>query len=130
MDMALRVTLITGRTAKQGMTMEMGKTTEEYRRAVAVIELSQADAEKLGVSDGDTVSVKTDVGSVVVWCKLSKDLDEGVAFMPYGPWANAVIAPYTRGVGMPQFKSVEAEVSPAPGMSVPTLEELVETLRR
>ena len=128
--MSVRVTLITGRTARQGMTLEMGKTTEEYRKAVALIELSPADAEKLGVSDGDTVSVRTEAGSVVVWCKVSKGLDEGLAFMPYGPWANAVIAPYTRGVGMPQFKSVEAEVSPAPGESVPTVEELLERVRR
>ncbi len=128
--MSVRVTLITGRTARQGMTLEMGKTTEEYRKAVALIELSPADAEKLGVSDGDTVSVRTEAGSVVVWCKVSKGLDDGLAFMPYGPWANAVIAPYTRGVGMPQFKSVEAEVSPAPGESVPTVEELLERIRR
>ena len=127
--MSVRVTLITGRTAKQGMTMEIGKTSEEYRRAVAVVELSPSDAEKLGVSDGDTVSVKTGVGSVVVWCKVSKGLDEGVAFMPYGPWANAVISSHTRGDGMPQFKSVEAEVSPAPGMKVSTLEDLVQMLR-
>ena len=128
--MSVRVTLITGRTARQGMTLEVGKTAEEYRKAVALIELSPADAEKLGVSDGDTVSVRTEAGSVVVWCKVSKGLDEGLAFMPYGPWANAVIAPYTRGVGMPQFKSVEAEVSPAPGESVPTVEELLERIRR
>ena len=128
--MSVRVTLITGRTARQGMTLEMGKTTEEYRKAVALIELSPADAEKLGVSDGDTVSVRTEGGSVVVWCRVSKSLDEGLAFMPYGPWANAVIAPYTRGVGMPQFKSVEAEVSPAPGESIPTVEELLERVRR
>jgi formylmethanofuran dehydrogenase subunit D len=77
---------------------------------------------------GVGLEVATSHGSVVVAGRISKGLDEGVAFFPYGPWANQVFGSETDGTGMPAYKGVEATLEPAKG-EVPSLAELVEKLR-
>jgi len=124
----LEVVLISGRTAKQGASLEVGKTSEQYFESVAVVELSVADADALEVGDGDSVEVSTPHGSVVVRGQRSKGLDRGMAFFPYGPWANQVFGAYTGGTGMPSFKGIRATIRPTEGRP-PTLMELVEELR-
>lgn len=125
----IEVVLISGRTAEQGASLEVGKTSDRYFKSVALIELSVADMESLGLGDGDPVEVATPHGSVVVESRSSGGLDPGLAFFPYGPWANQVFGSHTGGTGMPSFKGVKAIVKPAPGREIPTLQELVETLR-
>lgn len=124
----LEVILISGRTTEQGVGLEVGKTSERYFKSVAVIELNAADADTLGLGDGDPVEVATPHGAVVVRSRRSKGLDPGLAFFPYGPWANQVFGSYTGGTGMPSFKGVKATVRPSEGRP-PTLMELVEALR-
>ncbi|MFQ6053381.1 MAG: molybdopterin dinucleotide binding domain-containing protein [Candidatus Bathyarchaeia archaeon] len=125
----VEVVLISGRTADQGASLEVGKTSKEYFESAAAVELSAADADELGLRDGDAVEVATAHGSVVVKCRRSKGLDAGMAFFPYGPWANRVFGSQTGGTGMPSFKGVRATVGPAGGREVPTLVELMEALR-
>lgn len=120
--------LISGRTADQGASLEIGKTSDEYHESVALIELSKKDAEELGVSDGVHVNVKTDYGSTVVKCKISEKLDPGLAFMPYGPWVNQVIGSETQGTGMPDYKGVQVSVSSAKGANILTIRELANRL--
>lgn len=124
----LEVVLISGRTSDQGTSLEVGKTSDQYYKSVAVVELSVADSDALEVGDGDPVEVSTPHGSVVVRSRRSEGLDQGLAFFPYGPWANRVFGADTGGTGMPSFKGVKATVRPAEG-SPPTLIELVEALR-
>ncbi|MDI9646565.1 MAG: molybdopterin dinucleotide binding domain-containing protein [Archaeoglobales archaeon] len=104
----IEVEIVTGRTLDQGATVEE-KLTEEYFKAVSYIELSEDDYGALNLKDGDRVKVKTAFGEVVVFAKKA-DLPKGVAFMPMGPYANAVIDPDTDGTGMPRFKGVKAKV--------------------
>jgi len=124
----IEVVLISGRTAEQGASLEVGKTSERYFNSVAVVELSAADADALGLGEGDPVEVSTPHGSVVVRSRRSEGLDPGLAFFPYGPWANQVFGAHTGGTGMPPFKGVKATLRPAKGRP-PTLRELVEALR-
>ena len=124
----IEVTLISGRTADQGASLEIGKTSDEYRESVAIIELSKKDAEELGLSEGDPVEVKTDYGSVIVKSKISEKLDPGLSFMPYGPWVNQVIGSETKGTGMPDYKGVQVTISPAKSASILTVEELANRL--
>ena len=124
------VTLVSGRTSQQGVGLEVGKTSEQYFESASLVELSGADADALGALDGQPVMVSTAHGSVVVSARRSQGLGEGVAFFPYGPWANQVFGSDTGGTGMPSFKGVRATIEPAEGGSVPTLTELVEGLRR
>ena len=106
--MTLKVTLITGRTINQGANLE-NKTSSDYLEATAYCELNSKDAGLLG-KPGSNVIVKSRHGEVVVMLKENNGNPDGIAFIPMGPWANAVIDPDTKGCGMPGFKGVPAEV--------------------
>jgi len=124
----ITVTLITGRTAEQGVGKEIGKTSQRYERSANYILLSPGDAAKIGVEEGGAVEVSTAYGSTRVWCKLSEDLEAGMAFIPLGPWANRLLDHQTHGTGIPSVKGVEAQVRGCQE-EPPTLEELLRELR-
>jgi len=122
----LRVTLLTGRTIEQGVGKERGKASKEYMESVSVCYMDPEDLKKLGIKEKTTVLVSTDYGSVVV--KALKSLRGphlNIIFIPYGPWANAVVDPETHSIGMPSFKGIPAEVEPAPDKPLLSLEELL-----
>jgi len=122
----LKVTLLTGRTIEQGVAKERGKFSKEYMESVSVCYMDPEDLKKLGIKEKTNVLVSTDYGSVVV--KAVKSLRAphlGVIFIPYGPWANAVVNPETHGVGMPSLKGIPAEVEPATDKPILSLEELL-----
>ncbi len=123
----LKVKLVSGRTAQQGVGLEEGKTSDSYVNSVNHVQLCPEDAAKMKLEEGDAVSVKTQYGSVVVNWKPSKELEAGMAFFPYGPWANQVYGCETEGTGMPMFKALDATVSPSKG-KVKTIEALVKSL--
>jgi len=107
----LEVSLITGRTINQGCGKEHGKLSEEYISSVAICEMNSEDMKKLKIRDGDNIKVTTNLGSVVVKAKKSRRIQSsGVIFIPYGPWANLVLAPNTDGTGMPLLKGIWAKV--------------------
>ncbi len=106
--MTLKVTLITGRTINQGATIE-NKTSSDYQEATACCELNSKDLGVLG-KPGGNVKVKTKHGEVVVKLKENNGNPDGLAFIPMGPWANAVVDPDTKGCGMPGFKGIPAEI--------------------
>ncbi|MEM2281203.1 MAG: molybdopterin dinucleotide binding domain-containing protein [Candidatus Bathyarchaeia archaeon] len=122
----LKVTLLTGRTIEQGVGKELGKNTKEYVESVSVCYMDPEDMKKLGVKDGVNVQVSTAFGSVVVKAKKSlRAPHPGVIYIPYGPWANAVVDPETHGIGMPTLKGVPATVEPSSDRPVLSLEELL-----
>ncbi len=80
---------------------------------VAVCEMNAEDMDKLNIRDGDNVKVTTEVGSVIVKAKKSRRIrTPGIIFIPYGPWANAILKPETEGTGMPLLKGSKARVEP------------------
>jgi formylmethanofuran dehydrogenase subunit D len=105
----MKIVLLSGRTTKQGVSAEIGKTSDEYLQNVAMIQLNPKVMDALGATDGDTVEVQTKYGSVVVKCQKS-DIEETMGFMPYGPWANFLIGGDTQSTGMPDSKGMEAEI--------------------
>jgi len=122
----LRVILLTGRTIEQGVGKEHGKASKEYLESVSVCYIDPEDLKKLGIKEKTNVLVSTEYGSVVV--KALKSLrgpHAGVIFIPYGPWANAVVNPETNSIGMPSLKGIPAEIEPAPDKPVLSLEELL-----
>jgi len=122
----LQVTLITGRTIEQGVGKERGKASKEYMESVSVCYMDPEDLKRVGIKEKTNVQVSTDYGSVVV--KALKSLrapHPSIIFIPYGPWANAIVDPETHGIGMPSFKGIPAEVEPSPDKSLLSLEELL-----
>jgi formylmethanofuran dehydrogenase subunit D len=107
--MKIKANLISGRTADQGAHLE-AKMHKGYFNACTYCELNSADLERLGASEGDSLKVTTEFGEVVVFAKANEGNPEGLAFIPMGPWANAVLNPDTHGCGMPGFKGVPAEI--------------------
>lgn len=107
--MKIKANLISGRTADQGAHLE-AKTHKGYFDACTYCELSPADLERLGASEGDSLKVTTEFGDIVVFAKANKGNPDGLAFIPMGPWANAVLSPDTHGCGMPGFKGVPVEI--------------------
>ncbi|MFQ6051247.1 MAG: molybdopterin dinucleotide binding domain-containing protein [Candidatus Hydrothermarchaeota archaeon] len=126
--MAIEVYLITGRSVKQGESMEKGKIFSNYTESAAICELDSSDMEKLKIKDGDTVKVKTEYGEVVVKAVASKKRHPSVAFIPMGPWANAVVDPATDYTGMPSFKGVKAKIE-STGEKVLNGVELIKSFR-
>ncbi|MCW4020863.1 MAG: hypothetical protein NWF14_06525 [Candidatus Bathyarchaeota archaeon] len=109
----LEVCLVTGRTVDQGCGKEYSKLSKKYLQAVAICEMNPEDMKNLNVREGDKVKVTTKFGFVVVTAKKSRRIrSPGTVFIPYGPWANAVIAANTDGTGMPLFKGVQVDIEP------------------
>jgi formylmethanofuran dehydrogenase subunit D len=106
----MKIVLLSGRTTKQGVTAEIGKTSDEYLQNVALIQLNSKVMGELGLNDGDRVEIQTKYGSAVVTCQKS-DVEENMGFMPYGPCANLLIGSETQGTGMPDSKGVEADIA-------------------
>lgn len=111
----LKVSLLTGRTMRQGQGKEYGKLSERYWKSVAVCEMDSEDMKQLGVKEDSNIKITTDFGSVIVRAlKSLRAPHPGAVFVPYGPWASLIVNPKTHGTGMPSFKGITAEIEPAP----------------
>lgn len=108
---AITVNLISGRTIQQGVAIESGKEKPSYRTACGIIEMDNSDLKKLGAWKNTNVRVTSDYGSVVVKAvEATQGPHPGVAFIPMGPWANAVVSDNTYSTGMPTFKGTPVKV--------------------
>ena len=105
---SLSLTLITGRSTKQGTGISSGKERPDYREATGVVELNPADMERLGLRDGSMVVLKTEFGAAEVKCRRV-DVPEGLAFMAFGSACNQLIGIETCASGMPDSKHVQVE---------------------
>ena len=108
----LSLTLVSGRSTKQGIGISEGKTGEAYREATGFIELNPADMEVSGIEDGGLVRVVSDHGAVDVPCRKS-DIPRGLAFMAFGSACNRLVGGETYASGMPDSKHLEVEIRPA-----------------
>jgi formylmethanofuran dehydrogenase subunit D len=109
----LEVSLLTGRTIDQGCGKELGKFSESYMESVAICEMNAEDMKNLRIRDNTKVKVTSQFGSVVVKAKKSRRLKtSGTVFIPYGPWANQILASNTNSTGMPLLKGIKATVEP------------------
>lgn len=122
----IEVILITGRTISQGEALERGKLHDAYTDAVAICELDPEDMERLGITEGDTVKVSTETGDVALKAVKSTQAPHvGIAFIPLGPWANAITGPGSDSTGMPPFKGLKVKIEPAKDARVLGARELI-----
>ncbi|MDI6726255.1 MAG: molybdopterin dinucleotide binding domain-containing protein [Smithellaceae bacterium] len=101
--------LITGRTREQGEGLHKGKESEEYRVAVALVEMNPEDMTRLSIKEGQVVRLRTTLDQVEVPVRTGT-LPSGMLFMPMGPVANQLIAAETEGTGMPAFKGLTVKM--------------------
>ena len=107
----LRLTLITGRSTKQGTGISIGKEQPEYREATNVIDLSQVDMVRAGLSEGSMVRVTTEFGIAEVKCRRS-EIPAGMAFIAFGSVCNQLVGGETCASGMPDSKHLQVEMMP------------------
>jgi formylmethanofuran dehydrogenase subunit D len=108
----LTLTLITGRSTRQGIGISKGKDRPEYLESTNMIDLNPADMAQLGLGDGDRARLKSSFGTVVVVCRAA-DIPEGLAFIAFGPASSRLISGETYASGMPDSKQVKVEISRA-----------------
>ena len=97
------------RTAKQGANINVGKFSDEYIAIVNSVQISEADMKTLGVENGDSVRIRTEVGDAVFVVEQAK-VPDGLLFVPYGPPTCRLMGGSTDGTGMPTSKGWEVEV--------------------
>jgi formylmethanofuran dehydrogenase subunit D len=126
--LSLKVTLLTGRTLRQGQGKEYGKLSDRYWKSVAICEIDAEDMKKLGIKENATVKLTTDYGSVLVRAvKSLRGPHGGRVFVPYGPWASVIANPETHSTGMPSFKGTQAMIEPVTSEEkVMSLQELLQ----
>ncbi len=109
---AEKLTLIPGRSAKQGTSLNQGKLKDEYIEVTSTLEMNQDDMDRMKLVDGDEVRLKNDIGETIVRClgKKPEDLPIGTAFIPYGPPSSELMASDTAGCGMPLSKHMIVEI--------------------
>jgi len=106
------MTLIAGRTAKQGVAISVGKLKSSYQEVTSTVEMNGDDMARLGLTEGDQVELSTAVGKTVVTCTARKpeDLPSGLLFLPYGPHSTRLMGSDTAGSGMPISKNLTVTV--------------------
>ena len=124
-NVGVEALLTSGRTLKQGRAMELGKLGPEYFKEVSICEMDKVTLEALGLNEGEPVRVETIHGSVVVTSKLDRRAEPGVVFIPCGPYANAITGTDTEGTGMPNYKSIAAQLFAAKSERILSVRELL-----
>ena len=108
--------LSTGRQLYQFHTGTLSRRSKaiDQKSPTGYVELTPADAAKLGVSPGDDVEVTTRRGTVVTPAKITADIGEGWLFMPFhffespaNMLTNDALDPIAK---IPEFKVCAAQV--------------------
>jgi len=124
----ITLNLITCRTIQQGVAMETGKTSQKYYDAASIIHMHEDDMKKAGIMANTNVRVTSKDGTIVVKAvRTREDLVPGLAHIPMGPWANAIVSAYTYSTGEPCFKGFPVDIEPAENEKVMGAVELIQT---
>jgi len=99
------------RTAKQGVQVNIGKESEEYKKLTTTLSVHPSDMDSLGVANGDSVMVRTEFGEAEFTCETGK-VPQGLIFVPYGPPTCRLMGGDTDGTGMPTSKGWLVDVQP------------------
>jgi len=114
--MAEIMTLIGGRTSKQGTALCAGKLEADYADVTSTLEMNVEDMARLGLRNDSRVRLRTPGGESILRCKgrETKDLPPGLLFLAYGPQSSELMTGDTAGTGMPLSKHLVVEVEPVP----------------
>jgi formylmethanofuran dehydrogenase subunit D len=112
--MAEVMTLIGGRSSRQGTALCTGKLGTDYIDVTTTVEMNVEDMARLGLQTDSKVRLRTASGETILRCKgrETKDLPKGLLFMAYGPASSQLMAGDTAGTGMPISKNLQVEVEP------------------
>jgi formylmethanofuran dehydrogenase subunit D len=105
--------LIPGRTAKQGCGISEGKFGEGYQSETHTLQVAPEDMQRLGLSDGDFVLLRSEYGEIQVAVATAKgdELPPGILFIAYGDLSSRLMGGDTHGSGMPTSKGIDVELA-------------------
>jgi formylmethanofuran dehydrogenase subunit D len=106
-----RLLLSAMRTAQQGVNVNVGKDGDAYKQIVTTLSIHPDDMKDIGVSEGDSVRIRSEFGEAEFKCESGK-VPEGMIFVPYGPPTCKLMGGNTDGTGMPTSKGWEVDVAP------------------
>jgi formylmethanofuran dehydrogenase subunit D len=109
--MGLSGSLITVRTGRQGAMREKSKFCREYIDEISCLTLNTEDMESLGLREDKKARLKTERGEIIVTCRPG-NVRTGLFFMPLGHICNLVTPGDSMGTGVPDFKGVDAFLTP------------------
>ena len=99
--------------------------SKEFLDKAARVRLSKGNLQRLGLKDGGHASVKSKAGNIVLVAYGDETVPEGSAFIPYGPWALALVS-VPKDDSAPQFHGVSVTVTRSDDEVTP-LEALLES---
>ncbi len=104
--------LIPGRTARQGCGISEGKFGETYQSETNVLLVAAEDMQRLGLTNGRRVRLRSSTGEVEVSVASAKgdELPPGMLFIPYGELSSRLMGEDTHGSGMPTSKGLDVEL--------------------
>jgi formylmethanofuran dehydrogenase subunit D len=110
------MTLIGGRSSKQGTALCQGKLGADYADVTSTVEMNVEDMARLGLRNDGRVRLRTPTGESILRCKgrETKDLPPGLLFIAYGPQTSELLTGDTAGTGMPASKHYQVEVESVP----------------
>jgi formylmethanofuran dehydrogenase subunit D len=101
--------LIPGRTSRQGCGISEGKFGQEYQDETSVLQVSPKDMERLGLSQGDRVRLRSESGQIEVTVTPARgeELPPGLLFIAYGDLSSRLLGADTHGSGIPTSKGLD-----------------------
>jgi formylmethanofuran dehydrogenase subunit D len=111
-NMADSFILIPGRTSRQGCGISEGKFGDNYREETSVLQVAQADMQRLKLTDGQKVKLTSEFGQVEVAVITAKgdELPTGLLFIAYGDLSSQLMGGDTHGSGMPTSKGLDVSL--------------------
>jgi formylmethanofuran dehydrogenase subunit D len=101
--------LIPGRTSRQGCGISEGKFKQEYQEETNLLQVAPEDMERLGLSPGDRVRIRSESGQIDVAVTPSRgdELPSGLLFIAYGDLSSRLMGADTHGSGIPTSKGLD-----------------------
>ncbi|MHA1949381.1 MAG: molybdopterin dinucleotide binding domain-containing protein [Candidatus Thorarchaeota archaeon] len=116
--------LVVARSFETDIESVKDKFSSEYQDSAAVVRLNVGDLKRLGLKEGNNANLKTKAGSIVVSAIGDDKVPEGVAIVPYGPWALSLVSVPDQSTP-PQLHGVAVTVTRTDD-NVTSLEKLLE----
>lgn len=92
--------------------MNEGKFSKDYLDEVSTLQMNPDDMQRLGLKNGDRVSLQSEQGRIELPCQGAKpgELPAGLLFLPYGDMSSRLMGGDTQGTGMPNSKGIDVEL--------------------
>lgn len=112
-DQGVSLTLVVCHDIYVEVARQRDGLSENYEHCSAVVWVSPATLKRLSVSDGDTVRLTSEGGSVVVRAKAQAGCPEGIGYMPASLYAARLAYYRADSPEFPALKHIKATAYPS-----------------